>query len=101
VIGEFAQAIVGKKIAGNRFVIRTSRPRVEVSWQVTGIRKDPYADAHRIPVEEEKPAEERGHYIHPELYGRDDEAGIEGVRHPEARKPPQDSTVPPPAAAAP
>jgi hypothetical protein len=38
VIGQFAQAIVARKIASNHFVIRTSKPNVEVSWQVTGIR---------------------------------------------------------------
>jgi hypothetical protein len=45
-----AQAVVWQKIRGNRFVIR-SKPGVEVSWQVTGIRKDSYANAHRIQVE--------------------------------------------------
>lgn len=38
VVGQFAQAIVAKKVDHNRFVIRTSKPNVEVSWQVTGIR---------------------------------------------------------------
>jgi hypothetical protein len=68
VIGEFAQAIVEREIEGNRFVVRTDRPNVKVSWQVTGVRKDPYAEAHRIPDEEEKPDTERGRYLHPELY---------------------------------
>jgi hypothetical protein len=67
VVGQFAQAIIARKIASNRFVIRTNKPNVEVSWQVTGIRHDPYANAHRIPVEEEKPPHEQGHYLHPEL----------------------------------
>ena len=39
---------------------------MKVSWQVTGIRHDAFADAHRIPVEEDKPAGERGKYLHPE-----------------------------------
>lgn len=69
VIGQFAQAIVAKKIATNRFVIRTSKPNVEVSWQVTGIRQDAYAKAYRIQVEEEKQPQEQGHYLHPELFG--------------------------------
>jgi trimeric autotransporter adhesin len=69
VIGQFAQAIVAKKIANNRFVIRTNKPSVEVSWQVTGIRHDVYADAHRIQVEVEKPPQEQGHYLYPELFG--------------------------------
>lgn len=73
VIGRFAQAIVARKIADHRFVIRTSKPRVEVSWQVTGIRHDSYANAYRIAVEEAKPPQERGRYLHPELFGASDE----------------------------
>ncbi len=76
VIGQFAQAIVARKIAHNRFVIRTSRPNVEVSWQVTGIRHDAYADAHRIQVEVEKPPQEQGRYLHPELFGAAAEQAI-------------------------
>jgi len=68
VIGQFAQAIVVEKVHDNRFVIRTSKPGVEVSWQVTGIRHDAYANAHRIPVEEVKSPEEQGHYLHPETF---------------------------------
>ncbi len=76
VIGQFAQAIVAKKIANNRFVIRTNKPGVEVSWQVTGIRHDAYADAHRIQVEVEKPPQEQGHYLHPELFGAPPEDAV-------------------------
>jgi hypothetical protein len=43
---------------------------MKVSWQVTGIRKDPWANTNRIKVEEDKPAEERGYYIYPDLYGK-------------------------------
>ena len=70
VIGQFAQAIVGEEIRDNRFVIRTDKPDVKVSWQVTGIRQDPFANEYRIPVEEDKPAEERGMYLHPQAYGQ-------------------------------
>jgi hypothetical protein len=49
---------------------------VEVSWQLTGIRKDPFAEANRIPVEEEKPDGERGRYLHPEAWGRPEEEGV-------------------------
>ena len=41
---------------------------MKISWQITGIRHDVYANAHRIPVEEEKPTAERGTYLHPELF---------------------------------
>jgi hypothetical protein len=40
VVGQFAQAIVARKIAGDRFTIQTDRGGVEVSWQVTAARKD-------------------------------------------------------------
>jgi hypothetical protein len=76
VIGQFAQAIVAKEISGNQFTIKTSKPGVKVSWQVTGIRHDAYADAHRIQVEEEKPPQEQGHYLHPELFGATPEQAI-------------------------
>jgi hypothetical protein len=49
---------------------------MKVSWQVTGIKKDPWANAHRISVEEDKPDKERGYYIYPELYGQPEEKGI-------------------------
>ena len=76
VIGQFAQAIVSTEIADGRFSIKTDKPNVKVSWQVTGIRQDAWANAHRIPVEEEKPEVERGFYLHPELYGAPEEKGI-------------------------
>jgi len=47
-----------------------------VSWQVTGIRQDAFANAHRIPNEEEKPGQERGKYLHPELFGASEEQAI-------------------------
>lgn len=72
----FVQAKVVGKIMDNRFTIRTSAPRIEVSWQLTGIRQDPWAEAHRIPVEQEKPEHERGKYQHPELYGQPREMRI-------------------------
>jgi len=82
VIGQFAQAIVARKIRDNSFTIRTSAPGVEVSWQVTGIRKDAWANAHRIPVEQDKSETERGYYLHPELFNQPEEKGIEWARHP-------------------
>jgi hypothetical protein len=76
VLGQFAQAIVSRKIAGNSFEIRTDKPGVEVSWQVTGIRQDAYAQAHPIVVEEAKPAEEQGLYLFPAGFGAGEEKQI-------------------------
>ena len=52
----------------SHFKIAGGASGMKVSWQVTGIRKDPWANAHRIPVEEDKPAKERGYYMYPELF---------------------------------
>ena len=67
-IGGFAQVYIADKIADNRFRIAGGTPGLEVSWQVTGIRHDPYAEKHRIQVEEEKQANQRGRYLHPDVY---------------------------------
>jgi hypothetical protein len=61
---------IAEEIAENRFKVAGGEPGAKVSWQVTGIRQDPWANANRIPVEEEKPAAEQGYYLHPELYGQ-------------------------------
>ena len=76
VIGEFADAIIGQKIANNQFTIRTNKPNIEVSWQITGIRKDPFAEKNRVIAEEEKSPDERGKYLHPEAYGQPAERGL-------------------------
>jgi trimeric autotransporter adhesin len=86
VIGQFAQAIVGRKIANHEFAIRTNAPNVEVSWQVTGVRQDRFAKAHPLVVEQEKEANVRGFYIHPDLYGAPAEKQIEWARHPQMMK---------------
>jgi hypothetical protein len=77
---------INRKISNNRFKIAGGNAGLEVSWQVTGIRQDKYADAHRIQVEEEKPVEERSYYLHPELYGQSEEKGVEWGRNPERMK---------------
>lgn len=45
---------VSEKISDNRFKISGGAQGMEVSWQVTGIRHDPYAEKHRIQVVEKK-----------------------------------------------
>ncbi len=95
VIGQFAQAMVAEEIKENQFRIQTDQPGVKVSWQVTGIRHDPFAEAYRIPVEEQKTGDERGRYLYPDVYGKTVQESIwyassPNVRymidHPEARE---------------
>jgi len=69
VIGDFAQVMISEKVHGNRFSIKTNKPGIEVSWQVTGVRHDKYAEKHRVvPVVEKEPMF-RGYYIHASEWG--------------------------------
>jgi hypothetical protein len=72
-IGEFAPVYVAEELSNNRFKIAGGKAGMKVSWQLTGIRKDPWAQAHPLAVEEEKPANERGSYRHPEVYNQPEE----------------------------
>lgn len=76
VIGSFAQAIVSEEIDGNQFTIKTDKPNVKVSWQVTGIRKDKWAQENRIVPVQEKKGVEKGKYLHPEVHSRSEEEGL-------------------------
>lgn len=51
-------------------------PGLQVSWQVTGVRHDPWADANRQQVEQTKPPEEQNLYLNPELYGLPPEQAV-------------------------
>jgi hypothetical protein len=75
-IGGFAQVYIAEKITDNTFKIAGGYPGLEVSWQVTGIRQDPYAISNPIAVEEEKSLEEAGTYLHPEAYGMPETKGL-------------------------
>ena len=86
VIGQFAQAIVGHEIENRQFQIKTNAPNVKVSWQVTGVRRDAFAKAHPLVVEQEKEARLKGFYVHPELYAAAAEKQIEWARHPAMMK---------------
>ncbi len=67
-VGGFAKVYVSEKIKNNRFKIEGGKPGMEVSWQVTGVRDDPWARANRIKVEEDKAGSEQGSYLHPQAY---------------------------------
>lgn len=82
VIGTFANAIVSQEVKDNAFVIRTDKPSVKVSWQVTGIRKDNYANAHRVIPEVDKEPEMRGKYLHPVEMGKSPRLGIDESTRP-------------------
>jgi hypothetical protein len=60
---------VASEMRDGAFRIAGGPPGTKVSWQVTGVRKDRWALAHPLVVEESKPENEKGFYLHPELYG--------------------------------
>jgi hypothetical protein len=67
---------IAEEIIGNSFRIAGGEPGMKVSWQVTGIRSDAYANAHRTEVIADKSSVERGYYLHPESHGLSPEMGI-------------------------
>lgn len=77
VIGAFAQAIIGEEVTGNRFSIKTDKPNIKVSWEITGERSDNFAKSHRLINEMIKPVEHRGRYLHPEAFGLPVERGVD------------------------
>ncbi|CAG0932276.1 hypothetical protein TFLX_02515 [Thermoflexales bacterium] len=67
-IGGYAPVYIAEEVRDNTFKIAGGKPGLKVSWQITGIRQDPWANDHRIPVESDKPASERGTYLYPQGY---------------------------------
>jgi hypothetical protein len=75
-IGGFAPVYVSEEIHANRFSIAGGKPGLKVSWQVTGIRQDAWANAHRIQVEVEKSPTEKGKFLYPVELGHPASEGI-------------------------
>lgn len=75
-IGGYAPVYISKEVQSNRFSIAGGNPGMKVSWQLTGIRKDPYAEKNRVKVEEDKTGDERGKYLYPEAYNLPTSMGI-------------------------
>lgn len=76
---------IAEKIKNNSFKIAGGQAGMEVSWQVTGIRQDAFANANRIPVEEDKQGKEVGIYLHPEAHGQPAERSLAEVHAAEMR----------------
>jgi len=68
-IGGPAQVWIAEEIHGNAFKIKSDRAGMKISWQVTGVRNDIWAQKHRIIDEVDKGAS-RGKYLHPDLFGK-------------------------------
>jgi hypothetical protein len=68
-LGQAASVYVASKLKDGHFEISGGKPGLEVCWQLTGIRKDAWARANSLPVEQEKVGREKGRYLCPELHG--------------------------------
>lgn len=79
-IGQPALVYVKEKLSGNRFLIAGGEAGVEVSWQITGVRRDAYARANAMEVELDKLGAERGQYLHPEAFGFDASRSVEAEK---------------------
>lgn len=70
VMGSFAQAIIKQEVFDNQFVIKSNRPNVKVSWQITGVRNDRNMQYAPFVAESEKEEKNKGKYVSPEAYGK-------------------------------
>ncbi|HEX2897512.1 MAG TPA: hypothetical protein VHP63_05625 [candidate division Zixibacteria bacterium] len=68
---------IKEEVTDNKFIIAGAQPNAKVSWQVTGIRNDKFAQANRIQVEVDKRSEDKGEYAHPEAFGLNETRGID------------------------
>ena len=79
-----AGLFVSKEIANSEFTIAGGVPGARVSWQVTGVRRDPWANAHPIQARQAKSDSDRGFYIVPELYGQPKTKSADPIQRKEA-----------------
>jgi hypothetical protein len=70
-------------ISGNEFAIAGGKPGMKVSWQITGVRKDAWAEANSVKVEVKKAVHERGRHLEPSVHGQPQEKGMMWTIHPE------------------
>jgi hypothetical protein len=73
---------VAQRIQNNRFSIAGGAARQQVSWQVTGVRQDAWAQANPMPVEPLKARRDQGKFLNPEVHGQPYSAGIHALESP-------------------
>ena len=72
-VGGYAPVYIAAEVSHNTFKIGGGKQGLKVSWQITGIRQDAWANDNRIPVEEDKSAAEQGTYLYPQGYSQSPE----------------------------
>jgi len=67
---------IAEEIHNNQFKIAGGNSNMKVSWMVTGIRNDAYAQNHRIEVEVPKEGNEQGKYLFPKEHNQPESMGL-------------------------
>ena len=76
-IGAAAPSLhVAKEVTGNQFAIAGGTPGMKVSWEVTGVRNDPYFQDHPYQAVQPKSANDQGRYYYPKGYGQPESMSI-------------------------
>jgi len=73
---------VADPVQSGRFRIAGGGAGTRVSWQVTGVRRDPVAEQSALVVEQGKRPEHRGRYLDPEAHGA---PVTQGIGHQDAK----------------
>jgi hypothetical protein len=72
---------VQEELLSGRFVIAGAMPGQRVCWQMTGIRRDPWALANPVVVERDKQDSEKGYFEHSEAHGMPESMAINRRSH--------------------
>ena len=59
---------------------------MKVSWQVTGIRTDPWANVTGFELKKISLLRRLGYYLHSDLYGQPEEKGISHLLFPKDKR---------------
>jgi hypothetical protein len=73
-IGSEAELYIAKEVTNNKFKIAGGKAGMKVSWEISGVRHNPGFEP--TPVDQLKPADQRGLYYNPEAYGKSIEKSI-------------------------
>jgi hypothetical protein len=80
-IGQSAPVYVSQEVRDDAFSIAGGTAGMKVSWQVTGVRNDAWAQANPLVVEQDKPEDEKGFFLSPEAFGHDHTRHVAYKRH--------------------
>jgi hypothetical protein len=85
-VGGQSDVYIAEEVRDNAFGIAGGSAGQRVSWQLTGVRHDPWAKAHEFLAEEDKPEDERGSYHNPEAFGQTMTGSVHWVRNEDLHK---------------